>query len=171
MQVREIMTRDVITARPDTTVIAVAHIFRDNAISGMPVVDHEGKVVGIITEVDLIARHARPHFPAYIAFLDSIIYLESTRRYRESMRHILATKADELMTTPVVTVGPDMDVQDLATLMVERRVNPVPVVEDEDRLVGIVSHTDLLELLLKAEAPEQASQQAGELPAEGVGQG
>jgi CBS domain-containing protein len=170
MQVREIMTRDVITARLDTSVIAIARIFRDNAISGVPVVDEEGTVVGIITELDLIARHARPHFPTYIAFLDSIIYLESTKRYRESVRHILATKAGELMTTPVVTVGPETDVQDLATLMVERRVNPVPVVEDEDRLVGIVSHTDLLELLLRAEAPEQASQEVGEAPAEGVGE-
>ena len=170
MQVREIMTREVITVRSDTSVIAIARILRDNAISGLPVVDAEGRVIGIITELDLIARHARPHFPTYFAFLDSIIYLESTKRYRESMRHILATTAGELMTTPVVTVGPDMDVQDLATLMVEEHVNPVPVVEDEDRLVGIVSHTDVLELLFRAEPPEQAPQESNEGPAGGAGE-
>jgi CBS domain-containing protein len=134
--------------------MAVARLFREQAISGVPVVDDEGLVVGIITEIDLIARHARPHFPAYFAFLDSIIYLEGTRRYRESMRHILATTAEELMTTPVETVDPEMDVQDLATLMVEQRVNPVPVVNGEEHLVGIVSHTDLLKLILQAEVPE-----------------
>ena len=97
MQVREIMTEDVVTVGPETPVASVARLFREKAISGMPVVDQEGRVVGIITEVDLIARHARPHYPAYFAFLDSIIYLESTRRYRESMRRILATTAGELI--------------------------------------------------------------------------
>jgi CBS domain-containing protein len=153
MQVREIMTQDVVTVRTDTPVTDVARIFREKAISGMPVVDDEGMVVGIITEVDLIARHARPHFPTYIAFLDSIIYLESTKRYRESMRRILATTAGELMTTPVRTVNPGMDVQDLAAFMIEQRVNPVPVVDDQGQLLGIVSHTDLLQMIERAEAP------------------
>ncbi len=154
MQVKEIMTEDVHTVAPDTPVTTVARLFREKAISGVPVVDDEGTVLGIITEVDLIARHARPHFPAYIQFLDSIIYLESGRRYRESMRHILATRASELMTTPVHTVGPDMDVQDLAAFMVEHRANPVPVVDDEDQLLGIVSHTDVLQMIERAEAAE-----------------
>jgi CBS domain-containing protein len=153
MQVREIMTQDVVTVRTDTPVTVVARMFREKAISGMPVVDDEGMVVGIITEVDLIARHARPHFPTYIAFLDSIIYLESTKRYRESMRRILATTAGELMTTPVRTVSPEMDVQDLAAFMVEQRVNPVPVVNDQGQLLGIVSHTDLLQMIERAEVP------------------
>jgi CBS domain-containing protein len=154
MQVKEIMTEDVDTVLPDTPVTAVARLFREKAISGVPVVDDEGELVGIITEVDLIARHARPHFPSYIQFLDSIIYLESGKRYHESMRHILATRASELMTTPVRTVDPDMDVQDLASFMVEHRANPVPVVDDEDRLVGIVSHTDVLQMIERAEAAE-----------------
>jgi CBS domain-containing protein len=156
MQVREIMTRDVVTVQPASPVTTVARLFREKAISGVPVVDDEGLVVGIITEVDLIARHARPHFPAYVQFLDSIIYLQGTRRYRDSMRRILATTAAELMTSPVLTVNPAVDVQDLAALMVERRVNPVPVVDDEDRLVGIVSHTDLLQMIERVEASEIA---------------
>ena len=152
MKVKDIMTKDVIAVGPDTPVTTVARIFREEAISGMPVVDEEGTVVGIITEIDLIARHARPQFPAYFSFLDSIIYLESTKQYHESMRHILATTAGELMTSPAETVDPDMDVQDLATFMVEERVNPVPVIDDEERLLGIVSHTDLLDMIERAQA-------------------
>jgi CBS domain-containing protein len=152
MKVKDVMTRDVLAVRPDTHVTAVARLFREHAISGMPVVDSEGIVVGLITELDLVARHARPHFPSYFGFLDSIIYLESPRRYHESMRHILATTAGELMTAPVRTVDPDMNVQDLATLMVERNVNPVPVLDDQGHLVGIVSHTDLLKMIEQAEA-------------------
>jgi CBS domain-containing protein len=155
MQVKEIMTVDVITVQPDTPVTDVARIFREHAISGVPVVDDKGAVVGIVTEVDLIARHARPHFPSYFQFLDSIIYLEGPKRYRESLRRILATTAAELMTTPVRTVGPEMDIQDLAALMVEQRANPVPVIDDAERLVGIVSHTDLLRMIEDARASEE----------------
>ncbi len=162
MQVQEIMTREVVTVYPDTSVADLARIFREKAISGVPVVDDEGSVVGIVTEVDLIARHARPHFPTYIAFLDSIIYLEGTKRYHESMRHILATTAGELMTTPVETVSPELDVQDLATRMVQRRANPVPVVDDRGSLVGIVSHTDLVGLILRAEVPDEAAEREEE---------
>jgi CBS domain-containing protein len=151
MQVHEIMTREVITVRPDARVAAVARLFREHAISGLPVVDDEGAVIGIITEKDLIARHARPHFPHYIRVLDSVIYLEGSKRYEESIRHILATTAGELMTKPVRTVGPDMDVQDLAALMVEKGINPVPVLDDQDRLIGIVSRTDVLKLIEQAE--------------------
>lgn len=166
MQVKDIMTRDVISVRPDTPVATVARLFREKAISGMPVVNPAGEVVGIITEVDLVARHARPHFPSYFQFLDGIIYLESTKRYRESMRHILATTAGELMTTPAQTVGPEMDVQDLATFMVEHRVNPVPVIDDEENLVGVVSHTDLLRMIEEAEAAEEAAEEGSGAPTE-----
>jgi CBS domain-containing protein len=162
MQVREIMTSEVVTVQPDTPITLVARLFREEAFSGLPVVDEEGELVGIITEVDIIARHARPHFPSYFAFLDSVIYLESPRRYRESMRHILATTARELMTSPVQTVDPEMDVQDLATLMVEKRVNPVPVLDEEGRLVGIVSHTDLLQMIEEAETASETEQEGGE---------
>ena len=153
MQVKAIMTREVNTVKPNTPVTVVARLFRERAISGLPVVDDDGAVMGLISEVVLFARHARPHFPAYIAFLDSIIYLESGKRYRESMRHILATTAGELMTTPAKTVNPGMDVRDLAAFMLEKRVNPVPVVDDDGHLVGIVSHTDVIQMIERAEAP------------------
>ena len=155
MKVREIMTAEVVTIEPDTPVTTVVRYLREEAISGVPVVDSNGAVVGLVTEVDLIARHARPHFPAYVQFLDSIFYLERSRRYQESMRHILATTAGELMTSPVRTVDPEMDVQDLAALMVEERINPVPVVDEEGCILGIVSHTDLLEMIERAEATEE----------------
>jgi CBS domain-containing protein len=152
MLVKEIMTREVITVRTSTKITEVVRLFREHDISGMPVVDEEGNLVGMVTELDLIARHARPHFPNYVAFLDSIIYLGSTKRYHESMRHILAITAGELMTESVTTVSPELDVQDLADLMVEHGANPVVVVDEEKHLVGIVSHTDVLKMIERAEA-------------------
>ena len=152
MKAKDIMTEDVIRVKPDTPVSTAARLFREKALSGLPVVDDEGNLVGIVTEVDLIARHARPHFPAYVQFLDSIIYLESSKRFKESMRRILATAVSDLMTTPAQSVDPEMEVQDLAAFMVEHRVNPVPVVTEDGDLVGIVSHTDVLEMIERAQA-------------------
>jgi len=154
MRVEEIMTREVVSVRPDTPVGTVARLMCEKEISGVPVVDAAGDVVGIVTEADIIARHARPHFPAYLQFLDNIIYLESSRRYRESIRHILATTAGELMTTPARMVRPEMEVQDLAALMVDEHLNPVPVVDDQERLVGIVSRADLVRVVEQVNLPD-----------------
>ncbi len=154
MQVRDIMTTEVQTVSPDTPVQEIIRLFRDHGISGVPVIDQDGQLVGIVTEMDLIRRHARPHAPIYFPLLDARIPLGSEQSYRETVRRILATTAQELMTSPVQTVPPDMDVADLATLMVERGINPVPVVED-GRLVGIVSRTDLLRVIEEFEAPPE----------------
>jgi CBS domain-containing protein len=154
MQVKDIMTEQVFTVRRSTPVVNVIRLFREHSVSGVPVVDDAGDVVGIITEKDVIARYARPHFPHYIQILDSVIYLESTKKYEESMRHILAVTAGELMTEEVTTVPPDMDVQDLAAKMAEEGINPVPVVNEDERMIGIVSRTDVLNVFEQAEATE-----------------
>ncbi|MCD6291467.1 MAG: CBS domain-containing protein [Anaerolineae bacterium] len=154
MKVQDIMSRDVKTVSPDTPVQEIIRMFRDYAVSGLPVVDEDGKLVGIVTEMDLIRRHARPHAPIYFPILDARIPLGRESEYRETIRRILATTARELMTSPVQTVLPNMDVIDLATLMVERGINPVPVVEN-GQLIGIVSRTDLLRVIEEFEAPDE----------------
>jgi CBS domain-containing protein len=156
MQAKEIMTSPVSTVSPDTPVAQVARMLREKHISGMPVLDDAGTVVGIVTEIDLIKRHARVHFPIYLPFLDSLIFLESPRRYQEDVRHVLGTTAQDIMTRPVRTATPETDVKDLATMMVEERANPIPILDESDKLVGIVSHTDIVRLV------EQAGEDEGE---------
>lgn len=154
MKARDIMTTEVVTLAPDTPIWQIARTFRRLGISGAPVVE-EGKIVGIVTEIDLIARHARPHSPLYLPLLDAKIPLRGQREYREIVRRILGTTARDIMTTPVKTVAADADLEEVATLMVESKANPVPVVEG-DRLVGIIGHTDLLQHLEEAtELPEE----------------
>ncbi|GAB4513694.1 MAG: CBS domain-containing protein [Anaerolineae bacterium] len=159
MKVSEIMTTEVHTVRPDTPVQEIVRIFRDHAISGVPVVDEKGNLVGIVTEMDLIRRHARPHAPIYFPVLDALIPIRPERSYWETVRRILATTAGDLMTSPVQTVTPDTDVADLAALMVDRGVNPVPVL-DGGRLVGIVSRTDLLRVIEEFEMPTETADDA-----------
>lgn len=146
MKVKDIMTQDVASVQPETPVHAIARLMAERQISGVPVVDAEGRIVGIITELDMILRNARLHFPTYIQLLDSRIYLENPRHFQEEVRRSLGTIARDLMTEKVLTVTSEADVADVATLMVEKRVNPVPVVEGE-KLVGIVSRSDMVKLL------------------------
>jgi CBS domain-containing protein len=147
MKVRDVMTREVVAAHPDTTVNLVARLMADKAISGIPIVE-DGRVVGIVTELDLIVRNTRLEPPAFFALLDARIPLETPGHYRERLRHMLGTLARDVMTEKVVTVGPDEDLEALAELMVKRRVNPVPVVED-GRLVGIVARSDIIAMMAR----------------------
>ncbi len=152
MRARDIMTTDVVTLSPDTPISKIARLFNRFGISGAPVVEG-GEVVGIVTEVDLIARHARPHSPLYLPLLDAKIPLRGQRDYREIVRRIVGATARDIMTVPVKTVEAGADLEEVATLMVEQRANPVPVLED-GRLVGIIGHTDLIRHLEEAQEVE-----------------
>ena len=150
MKARDVMTVDVVMLAPETPVPEIVRVFRSKTITGAPVVE-AGKVIGIITETDLIARHARPHSPLYLPLLDARIPLGGQREYNEIVRHILGTTARDIMTAPVTTVDADMDVEEVATLMVERNANPLPVLSD-GRLVGIITRTDLIAHLEEVQA-------------------
>src|SRR5512136_330176 len=108
MLARDIMTTDVLTITPNTPIREIARAFRTKGISGAPVVEN-GQLIGIVTESDLIARHARPHSPRYLPLLDAQIPLGGQREYRDLVRHILGTTARAIMTTPVKTVEADTD--------------------------------------------------------------
>lgn len=154
MKAREIMSFEVTTVAPETPIREIARIFRDTGISGAPVVEAE-QVIGIVTEIDLIARHAQPDTPRYLPLLGANIPWGGNKEYREMLRRIMALTARDLMTSPVVAVAPDADVEDVATLMVEDHVNPVPVL-DGDRLVGIIGHSDLVKHLEELEEENAA---------------
>jgi CBS domain-containing protein len=147
MKVRDIMTAEVVAAGRDTSVQLVARLMAGRGISGVPVVE-DGRVVGIVTELDLIVRNTRLEPPAFFALLDGRIPLETPGHYRKRLQHMLGTLAQEVMTESVETIGPDEDLETLAELMVKRRVNPVPVVE-HGRLVGIVSRSDIIRMMAR----------------------
>ncbi len=153
MQARDVMTRDVVTVQTHTPIAEIARIMRSLGISGIPVLAGED-LVGVVKENDLIARHARPHYPRYLPLLDAQIPLGGQREYQEIVRRILGVTAGDIMSTPVMTCHPDADLEEVATLMVEKRANPVPVVE-HGRLVGIVSRTDLIRAFEEVETPAE----------------
>ncbi|HUZ02404.1 MAG TPA: CBS domain-containing protein [Thermomicrobiaceae bacterium] len=158
--ISQLMQRDVITVGRHSPVSEVARLLWENQLSGIPVIDGL-HVVGMITESDLISRESEWDAPLYIPFLDAYFRIPGSA-HQDQLRRILATTAGELMTEPAVTVGPEATVQDVATIMYERHVNPVPVVDGRGDLIGIVSRADIVHLMvveeeIHAEEDSQAS--------------
>ncbi len=141
-RVADIMERAVVTIGPKATVKELAVLLRDKDVRGLPVVD-EGRLVGVVTEGDIVAQDADLHFPHYIQFLDSFIYLESTKKFEERLKKAVGTTVGDIMTDEVFSVAPQDPMSAAATLMRDHKINLVPVVDD-DKLVGIVTRHDVI---------------------------
>lgn len=140
---RDIMTKDVITVKPETSIEELASLLVNHGISGVPVVDDEGGLFGIVTEHDLISRNKRLHIPTVISFLDAAVYLESSKRFEEEVRRVAATKVGDICVRKVVTISEDTLLVDIATLMSEKKVHLLPVVKG-GKIVGIVGKRDVV---------------------------
>jgi CBS domain-containing protein len=151
MLAKEIMTKDVITVKPEDTVKDAAKLLAEHKISGMPVVNGEREVVGIVSEGDFIVRSQKLKVPSYIQILGGIIYLDDPREFKEELRRVAAYLVKDIMTEEVVTVDEDTEVEEVASIMFEEGVNRVPVVDAENRLAGIVSRADIVRSLAHKE--------------------
>lgn len=145
---RDLMTRDVVTVASDTTVQELARLLLEHKISGLPVVDKEGRIIGIVSEGDLVYQDKKLHMPAFLEILGGVVYLENPNRLGQDLMKMTAAKVGDLMTTRVYTVKEDTSVEEIATIMVEKKVNRVPVVDGAGKLVGIVSRQDLIKAML-----------------------
>lgn len=148
LKARDIMTTQVITVDPETEISAVAGILLDKRINGVPVVDRDGSLVGIICQSDLITQQKAFPVPSVFNLLDGLIPLRSGKIEREIQKMAAVTAADAMTVDPV-TVDPETTLEDVATLMVNRNFHTLPVVEGE-KLVGIIGKEDLLRTLLPA---------------------
>lgn len=143
---REVMTSEVVTVSPGTPVTEAAHTLSEKSIGGAPVVDDNGVLVGIISESDLILRDVKLHFPNYISFLNSIIYLESLNKFESQLKKAVGAKVKDVMTKEVETVTGDATVEDVATLMVDKDIDRVPVIKGS-QVIGIITKGNIVRLL------------------------
>lgn len=151
LKVRDIMQADVVTVSPQTTIRELAAILAEHKISGVPVVDADNKVVGMVSEADVILQDAEFHFPYYIQFLESVIYLQSFGKFEERFRKAFGSRVTEVMTKEIHEISPDASVHDAATLMADHGVNRLPVV-DGGRLIGIVTRGDIVRAIAERRA-------------------
>ncbi|MBF2035003.1 MAG: CBS domain-containing protein [Leptolyngbyaceae cyanobacterium T60_A2020_046] len=142
--VADVMTRDPITIHPEASLQDAIHLLAEHRISGLPVVDDAGELVGILSESDLMWQATGAPLPAYIMLLDSVIYLKNPARYTEELHKALGQTVREVMGgKKVVTTTPDTSIQHAAQLMHDRKVHRLPVTA-EGRLVGILTRGDIV---------------------------
>ena len=143
MQVRDVMTRNVISVAANETILKAAQLMLQNRISGLPVVDAQGKLVGIVTEGDFLRRGeigTQRQRPKWLEFL------VGPGRLAAEYAHASGRKVDEVMTPDPSTVTEDNSLETVVELMERRRIKRLPVLRD-GRMVGIVSRANLMHAL------------------------
>ncbi len=146
---RDIMTKNVITVSPDTPVSELARLFMVHRFNGVPVVGSDGMLMGVVTQDDLIDQHKKVHIPTVINLLDSVFFLESPDLLDKELKKMTGMTAGDICSKSVVTVTEDTALEEVATIIAERRIHTIPVV-DGGRLVGIIGRIDVIRTLLPA---------------------
>ncbi len=147
LKAKDIMTKEIVTVYPDTEIVQAAKLMLDKHISGLPVVDREGHLKGIICQSDLMAQQRKIPLPSFFILLDGAISLTSPQQIENEVRKMSAVKVSEAMTPDPITVDPETGLEDIATLMVKHNIHTLPVL-DRGWLVGIIGKEDVLRTLM-----------------------
>jgi CBS domain-containing protein len=146
-KVADVMTRDVITVTPETTLRELASILSEKHINGVPVVDDKGNVLGVVSESDLVNQNKPLHIPTVFVILDSVIPMENPWRLQKEFKRLAATTVGDIYSHPAVSIKPDTDLSEVARIMSERRLYTLPVIEG-GKLVGVVGKADIIRSLM-----------------------
>jgi CBS domain-containing protein len=138
------MSRDPIVVGPQTPIKEAIKILAEQRISGLPVVDESGLLVGVISETDLLWQETGVEPPVYIMFLDSVIYLENPARHDQELHKALGQTVGEVMSTDAVTVKPDQPLRKAAKLMQEKSIRRLAVTDDAGKVIGILTPGDIV---------------------------
>lgn len=154
MKVRDVMNIDVITCKPDDPVSTLVDLFKNNHISGMPVVENE-KVVGIVSETDLLKLFKTSEFSADMILPSPFEIIEMPIRsvirfeeFKKALKDIHMKPVRDIMKKKVYSTLPDSTLEDASDMMVKHRVNRLPVIEN-GKLVGILVRSDIIRGLSK----------------------
>lgn len=145
--VREVMTSPVLTVRRTTPLKEVAQLLVDHKISGVPVVDVDGTVLGVVSEADFLFKESGE---AIVSHRPLARVIGESRSSRRQLDKVHAIDAADAMSGPAITIGPDRSVSEAARLMTIRKVNRLPVVEN-GVLVGIVTRADLIRAYVRSD--------------------
>ncbi len=143
LRAKDLMTENVIAVTKDTEVRELARILTANKISGAPVLDGAGKLVGVVTESDLIFQNKKVHLPTAVAILDAFFFLENPEKMEKEMKKMAGTTVADIFAEEIVTVQKDTPLDELATLMAEKNIHTLPVL-DQEELVGVIGKSDII---------------------------
>lgn len=145
--VADVMTKEPITVTPQTPIQEAIEILAENKISGLLVVDENGKLVGTISESDLMWQESGVETPPYIMFLDSLIYLQNPTRHNKEIHKALGQTVAEVMSERPMTIKADRSVKEAARLMNEKKVRRLPVVNENSQVIGIITQGDVIRMM------------------------
>lgn len=143
----DIMTKDVVTVKRETTVRELAEIFETRNFGSLPVVDDEDNLIGIVTASDLIEQGRSLHIPTVISLFDWVIPLQGERALERELHKMTAQTVGEISSPDVVTVSPSDPVSTIADIMSDRKLHAVPVVSN-GKVVGMVARIDIIRSII-----------------------
>jgi len=142
--VADVMSRDPVVVKSETPLKEAVQILAERRISGLPVVDDAGKLVGIISETDLMWQETGVTPPAYIMFLDSVIYLQNPGNYERDLHKVLGQTVGEVMSKNPITISANKSLKEAAKVMQEHSVHRLPVLDSEGQVIGILTRGDVI---------------------------
>ncbi|WP_265264091.1 CBS domain-containing protein [Spirulina subsalsa] len=145
--VADYMTPNPLTVTPQTPLKEAIQLLAERRISGLPVVNEGGELLGILANADLMWQETGADPPPYIMFLDSVIFLENPAKYEKELHKALGQTVEEVMSTKPITVKPDQPLREAAKLMHEKHVRRLPVLDEEGKVVGILTQGDVIRAL------------------------
>ena len=140
---KDIMTSDVITTTRDQPIKELSELFVTHKINGVPVVDDNGGVIGVVTQGDLIEQQKNLHIPTVIALFDAVLFIESAKKFEAEAKKLTGKTVNDIYHRNPITVTSSTEANEVATLMAEKDVHTVPVV-DGGKLVGIIGKIDII---------------------------
>jgi CBS-domain-containing membrane protein len=149
IKAKDIMTEDVIKVFPETEITQAAKIMLELHFNGLPVIDQDERLVGIICQEDLVVQQTKLPLPSLFTFFDSLIALSSYKKMDKEVEKMTAMTVAQAMTPDPMTVEPETELEEIATMMVNHNVHTLPVL-DRGKLVGIIGKEDVLRTLVPA---------------------
>lgn len=149
LRAKDIMTRKIVTVSPETKIDQAGKLLLENHFNGLPVVDQEGHLKGIICQDDLIVQQKKFPVPSVFTLLDGVIPLTSSKHLEKEIQKMAAITVGQAMTPGPIAVDPETTLEEIATLMVKKNIHTLPVV-DKGKLVGVVGKEDILWTLMPA---------------------
>jgi len=139
----DIMTQGVVTVNKNQPISDLSKIFIENHFNGIPVLDNTGKVVGVVTQGDLIEQNKNLHIPTVIALFDAVLFLESEKKFEDDLKKLTGSKIEDIYHKNPITVSPDTDLSEIITLMADKDIHTLPVL-DGDKLIGIIGKRNII---------------------------
>lgn len=144
--VQDIMTRVVISVNPDTPIVEAVNILLKNSFTGLPVIDKDNSLMGILTEYELLIKGSSVYLPTVIKFINEIdLYKKDRGLIKVDIEKILSTKVGDMMNYVPLSMPQHTPIEEAIKIFeAHHRVNPIPVLDDNKKVVGILSRSDLI---------------------------